>query len=223
MSSVICKVCVIKLRNKDNGKETKLPNIDYSKFKVPIITRSATECPCSWCKVGRYNGIEYVAYEKSVKNIDKKNKKSDNIAVKICSLCNGRIGKGIPHPCKKKNELNNLVSIVESSDQSGKVCSKLLNNMRNDQEIKKSGDVLTLPSGSKNLKINFGDKPKEMPQWSAEEALAVQNKLNMSDNMRDKWLTEERVKHGKGSVEPNIRETLKEKKRDMMDYFEVKM
>ena len=90
-------------------------------------------------------------------------------------------------------------------------------------QIDKAGDVITLPSGSKKLKVQLGDKQASdaTKQLSHQEVIGMQNNINLSDNKRKTMLMDYRAKHGRNSVQPYIREAISAMRSDMSDFFEV--
>ena len=69
--TVVCASCVLALEDAEkNGTEAKrkLPDTDYSQFRVPRRTRASECCTCRWWWVGRLKGQQYTIYCKSVRN-----------------------------------------------------------------------------------------------------------------------------------------------------------
>ena len=116
MSTVVCNTCVYKLKQKETNENSKaqLPKIDYSKLIVRMTTRSAIDCQCGWCVIGRKSGLQYIQHEKSVKGDINKNVKKPDV-VKICSFCKGVIARGVSHKCLKQNRTDNLGNILKMS------------------------------------------------------------------------------------------------------------
>ena len=196
---VVCKACVVTMKHiiekGPSAATKKLSSIDYDEFWVPKRTRSEVQrCSCKWCVVGRLAGQEYLNYKASIKEIGRPRnvevEKVEKENFKICSVCKQRIGKGIKHPCNKTSRNENLVSLAGSASPNGtgRVISKLLNKECEDQGINKKSETLTLPSGSRQLTISFGQKDA-IPQWSCQDALKLQDELGLSDTQRDNVLS----------------------------------
>ena len=69
--TVVCASCVLALEDAEkNGTEAKrkLPDTDYSQFRVPRRTRASDCRTCRWCWVGKLKGQQYTTYCKSVRN-----------------------------------------------------------------------------------------------------------------------------------------------------------
>ena len=101
MPTVVCSSCRKALRFIDtHGKNAgySLPEPEYDKLRLPATTttrQQATCCDCSFCQVGRMNGIEYKKYC-SAKRAGKGRPVAEDradpptpIGQTICSLCKG--------------------------------------------------------------------------------------------------------------------------------------
>ena len=69
--TVVCASCVLALEDAEkNGTEAKrkLPDTDYSQFRVPRRTRASHCCTCRWCWAGKLKGQQYTTDCKSVRN-----------------------------------------------------------------------------------------------------------------------------------------------------------
>ena len=230
LPSIICKSCLPTLKELDSkGADARrfLPTIDYRQFEVPVRTRSAeANCSCGWCKVGRYNGVEYKRHEASVKNKVGRpsDKPQEQPNISICRTCMGEVAKGVSHHCTKTNRNENLAGLVRalSNEGSGRVTSKLINVRCEEEGIDKRTGSLTLSSGTKQLFINFG-KRAEKPQLTYAEVINILNKTKLSNNQLKDVLAAIRVKFGRKSVEPNFRMELTKISKALAEFFSVKM
>ena len=230
LPSIICKSCLPTLKELDSkGADARrsLPNIDYSQYEVPVRTRAAeAHCTCGWCLVGRMNGLDYRRHEASVKNKPGRptDKPEEQPTMVICRTCMGEIAKGVSHQCTKTNRNENLAGLVRavSIEGSDRVTSKLINARCDEEGIDKRTGSLTLPSGSKQLVINFG-KRAEKPQLTYAEVIHILNKTKLSNNQLKDVLAAIRVKFGRKSVEPNFRMELPKISKALAEFFSVKM
>lgn len=132
--SSVCQGCRQKLYRLTKGQSVNFPSFfDFKGESIMPKTRSQTLCTCIICKKARgLRGIK--------SKIVKKSSVCPN-PIKICVICKGKIGKGIPHKCVESKISENIVTLTANSSKTsqGQITSMLLNSLSdNDKEIKLS-------------------------------------------------------------------------------------
>ena len=100
-----------------------------------------------------------------------------------------------------------MVSRSTSPDGSGRVTSKLINQKVREQNIDKRSGTLALPSGSKEMKVSFGEK-ETLPTMTHQDIKVIKNSTFMSNNQTKLVLGAVRTVFGRKSVEANFRAAL---------------
>ena len=202
--------------------------IDYDLLKSAknVITRSSSDCHCSICKIGRMNGLEYKQYLQTKPvpgrpcQVDKPT--AENIL--MCNLCLTHIGKGLPHDCHNTSLKENIHDIVQNfpTKVQEQIASNLLKNIGNLHEGK--GAVAKLSTGGTPLtvQVGCGDKNKT-PPVSFEELNHLQMSRNFSDNDTLAVANFYRVKNGRNSIEPNLKNHLIERNNRLAPFFTQKV
>ena len=120
MPQVICKSCVLALRQLDTGGSPStrlLPTIDYASFVVPKVTRATSSAPCScqWCLIGRLKAGDYLRHQSEVKERGRpstsESSSPSEATIKLCTSCMGPVAKGVSHVCNKTQRNTNLGKI----------------------------------------------------------------------------------------------------------------
>ena len=114
-----------------------------------------------------------------------------------------------------------MVGRSSSPPGQGRVTSKLLNKMCQEQDVDKRSQSLTLPSGSRSLVVNFGDR-EQQKQMSAEDMQFLQNKFHFSDNQLNGVAATVRTMWGRPAVEPKFQQKLVDKAKEMEQFFSVR-
>ena len=141
----------------------------------------------------------------------------------IFHILQGEYGRGKPHCCTKTSRNNNVVAGVRelSPTSRGQVAAKILNEMRTNG-LGQKGDNLDLPSGSKTLHIEFGQKAPAK-QFSHEDMLRLKAQKNLSNEQRKAMGAAMRVAYGRKAVQPGLMEELPNNKFKLEDFFDVEV
>ena len=114
-----------------------------------------------------------------------------------------------------------MVSRSSSPPGQGRVTSKLLNKICQENDVDKRSESLTLPSGSRSLVVNFGDR-QQQKQMSAEDMQWIQNKFHFTDNQLNGYASTVRTQYGRTAVEPKFQQKLSDKAKEMEHFFSVR-
>ena len=135
----------------------------------------------------------------------------------------GEYGRGKRHWCTKSNRNNNVVAGVRelSPTSQGQIAAKILNELRSN-EVGKKGDHLDLPSGSRTLHVEFGQRSPEK-QFSHEDMLRLKAQKNFSGEQCKAMGAAMRVVYGRKAVQPGLMEELPQNKYKLQEFFDVEM
>ena len=114
-----------------------------------------------------------------------------------------------------------MVSRSTSPDGSGRVTSKLINQKVREQNIDKRSGTLALPSGSKEMKVSFGEK-ETLPTMTHQDIKVIKNSTFMSNNQTKLVLGAVRTVFGRKSVEANFQAALNEETYELEQFISVK-
>ena len=140
----------------------------------------------------------------------------------MLSLLVGVVHPGVAHHCTKGQRNQNLLETARTFSTEGKrkFCAQILNEITNEEKIDKRSGSLHLPSGSKTLTVNFGDKKQK--QMSTEDMIRLKNSENLSQEQTLGIANALRVTYGKKSVEPGLQKALPNMKFKLKDFFSFK-
>ena len=169
MPSKVCKSCLNILREIDEKKDQakrKLPIVNYENMKKPTKkTRQSSQCQCSWCDIGRLKSAKNAAHNSNMRDgpgrpSSSSSKEADiNGSMKICLKCKGEFAPGKSHICNKEHLQNNLLNLVRESSPGTReiVTSKLLDDICDDKDVKRSSGTIALKTRNNHKKIvNIG-------------------------------------------------------------------
>ncbi len=157
----------------NKGSKCEFPFFFFN-FKGESImpkTRAQTLCTCIICKKARgLRGIK--------SKIVKKSSVCPN-PIKICVICKGKIGKGIPHKCVESKISENIVALTANSSKTsqGQVTSMLINSLSdNDKEIKLS------TKGRAKILVKKETDHSSNKMIMSDDFKILKEKLNLSNN-----------------------------------------
>ena len=169
MPSKVCKSCLNRLREIEKKKDKakcKLPIANYENMKKPTKqTRNSSQCQCSWCDIGRLKLAKNAAHNSNMRDEPGRPSSSSskemevNGSMQICLKCKGEFAPGKSHICNKQHLQNNLLNLVRESSPGTReiVTSKLLDDICDDNNVKRSSGTIALKTRNNHKKIvNIG-------------------------------------------------------------------
>ena len=233
--TVICPGCKKILRDGRSSELTgtvpkrTLPENEYSLMNLDTrVSRSETNCQCSWCNTWRLNGEgkDYKHYSELVRDPPgqpRKYEATPEPEVKnICQGCGGERKRGVRHTCNVSTLENNTVRVLQSmpSTSQQRVTARSLDIIREDQGVGKNGTMEVKTRGPNPKTVTFG-KPKEGRRVSKEDLMRIKSKLDLSGNQTLLLRTAIRTVFGRQSVEEGAAEYQKELNHRLGSYFKL--
>ena len=207
---------------------SKLPENRYGKMRGPRASRSSTDCQCSWCAIWRLNG-EGGAYKEHCEEVRDKpgrpqqGEPAPDAEVKnICQDCQGERKQGVPHVCNVTSLENNTMKVIDtmSSACQHRIAAKLLDNIREEQGVGKSGTVEVKGRGAHPKTITFG-KMKVERRVTKEDLMRIKMRLDLSGNQTLHLRTAIRTVFGRKSVEEGAGDFQTELNHRLSRFFEL--
>ena len=186
-----------------------LPENSYSLMNLDSrVSRSETNCQCSWCGIWRLNGAggDYKDFSELVRDPPgqpRKYEATPEPEVKnICQGCGGERKQGVRHTCNVSTLENNTVKALEAMPSTSKerVTARSLDNIREEKGIGKNGTMEVKTRGPNPKTITFG-KPKTERRVSKQDLMRIKSKLDLSGNQCLQLRTAIRTVFGRRSVE----------------------
>ena len=233
--TVICPGCKKILRDGRSSELTgsvpkrNLPENMYSLMSLDTrVSRSETNCQCSWCGIWRLNGMggDYKDFSELVRDAPGQPRKYEAIpppeVKNICQGCGGERKRGVRHTCNVSTLENNAARVLQSmpSTSQQRVTARSLDYIREELGVGKNGTMELKTMGPNPKTINFG-KPKEQNRVTKEDLMRIKSRLDLSGNQTLLLRTAIRTVFGRRSVEEGAAEYQKELNHRLGSYFQL--
>ena len=233
--TVICPGCKKILRDGRSSELTgtvpkrTLPENEYSLMNLDTrVSRSETNCQCSWCGIWRLNGEggDYKDFSELVRDPPgqpRKYEATPEPEVKnICQGCGGERKQGVRHTCNVSTLENNTVKVLESmpSTSQQRVTSRCLDNIREEKGIGKNGTMQVKTRGPNPKTITFG-KPKAERRVTTQDLMRIKSRLDLSGNQSLLLRTAIRTVFGRRSVEAGAGDYQKELNHRLSGFYKL--
>ena len=195
------------------------------KFNYDALTKSmkrisnGEKCNCYICTAGRSkkrNKVKKLKPGPKPSNGDKEENEAK--VVKICSKCKQVVGKGIRHPCLKRNQADNLMNLATDQTTRHQFANKVIKESVNEDSTVK----LTNTQG-KSLPVTISPQQEKQKPISFEQLDKLRTKGKFSDNTMTEVVTPFlRETLGRDSVQAYYKAHMIEMTEEMKQFFVVK-
>ena len=215
----ICSKCRSDLIDISAGKKKIeiLPELyDYIHIS-PITTTTRSNpvplCDCEICNVSQKSGCITHRSKGRPRSIER----PTSMPIVLCSFCKSEYGKGINHKCTQRNLRDNMLRMINSSDDNTQqaVASSIIRKSSID-------NISSLYSGGSHpLKVKvLSNNTKDSSQFNIDDIMKFQNATSSSNNeIRRKFVPFVRSVLGKASVESDIGSKLRDRDNNCLDFF----
>lgn len=215
---VLCGSCYIKIK-----KNTLTQVVNYETLKIRL-KRNEKQCGCPMCQVARSNPRQNLPLKCTIqkRKVGRPAINNDVIkpkSIKLCSLCNSKLQKGLKHTCTLTTKVANTVTLASGCQQ--QVASKIIQKEKSVQ----CSSSLVLNKG-KGVGMEIGIKRQHEAPDQQKVTLNVfqeiQKDCNLSLNSMRK-ISDHLRNVAKKMVEPNVIPNMKKLSHRLDEYFDFEM
>ena len=222
MPSGICVRCIFDISQFKDGIEVHplLPDSYHCKgYHPPTRAVEGVVCGCTWCELGRKNGLEMRKFAAERKG------KANKVRRRLCPECYRGVLDGHLHACdpkdsaKTRNLLNNIPEEVAANIAAAYIAEKLRSG-------EASSIALPHPSGlgGHPMVVTVGHQAaaEEKPSFNQQEIVSMTSETGVPQRAMYSFLANVRSKFGRNSVEPGIKTGFPLHNKQYEDYFAAK-